>query len=171
MWSLRTSASGSRGKSLSIVAALCLLAVPCAAAAMFALDTGRNDLSEWQSAKQETAQGSEQEERARKERQNEDVKESAEGRRKKEESAKGQLDQPKLAREAKLTMEQALQYATNYQPGAVLESRLWREKEEVAYKVLILDRDAAESKITLVVVSGLDGRVLKTERGIIAPPK
>ena len=53
----------------------------------------------------------------------------------------------------------------------MLESRLWREKEEVAYKVLILDRDGAESKITLLVISGLDGRVLKTEHGVIAPPK
>ena len=117
MWSLRTSASGSRGKSLSIVAVLCLLAVPCAAAAMFALDAGRNDPSEWQSAKQETAQGiSQDEERARKERQSEGGKESAEARRKKEESLK-QLDQPKLVREAKISMEQALQYATNNQPG------------------------------------------------------
>ena len=167
MSSLRKKASGSRAKSLSVVAFLCLLAVPCVAAAAFALDSGRNNLSAQQAGKQETAQGTESEERARRERRKEGGKENAERGRKKEEASKEGLDQPKLAREAKITMEQALQFATNYQAGAVLEGRLVRERDEVAYKVLILDGGGTDGKITLVVISGLDGRVVKTERGVV----
>ncbi|HVG30549.1 MAG TPA: hypothetical protein VM864_12655 [Pyrinomonadaceae bacterium] len=167
MSSLRTKASSSRGKWLSIVASLCLLAVPCVAAAVSALDDGRNDRGAQQAAKQENAQGAEREERARRERQKEGGKESAERERKNELAAAERLDQSRLAREAKITMEQALQFATGHQPGIALESRLGRERDEVAYKVLILDRDATEGQITLLIISGLDGRVLKTERGVI----
>ena len=164
---LTKSASSSRRRSLSIVVVLCLLAVPCVAAAVFALNPRSGDLSAQQGVKQETVQITEQEERARKERRNEGRDENVERERKKEAAYKERLEQPRLAREAKITMEQALQYATNYQPGTVLEGRLGRERDEVAYKVLILDKDGIEGKVTLVIISGLDGRVIKTEREVI----
>lgn len=164
---LRKSASSSRSKRLSIVAVLCLIAVPCVAAAVIALNTGRNELSAPESGKQETGQISEQEERARKERQNGGGKENAERQGKEQKAFRERLEQPKLAREAKITMEQALSFATNHQPGAALEARLAREKDEVAYKILILDKDGVEGKVTFVVISGLDGRVIKTENEVI----
>lgn len=167
MSSLRNFASSSRQKSLSIVAVLCLLAVPCVAAAVYVLNTDGNNLSAQESGKQETRQISEQEERARKERLNGGGKENLERQGKKEQAVKEHLNQPRLAKEAKINMEQALSFATNHQPGMVLEARLGRERDEVAYKVLILDKDGIEGKVTLVVISGLDGRVIKTENEVI----
>ena len=165
---LRKLASSSRRRGLSIVAVLCFLAVPCVAAAVFVLKTDSDNLSVQERGKQETGQMSEQEERARKERLAAGGKENAERQGKEQKAFKERLDQPKLAKEAKITMEQALPIATNHQPGMVLEARLGRERDEVAYKVLVLDKDGTEGKVTLVVISGLDGRVIKTETAVIS---
>lgn len=156
---LRKSESSSRQKSLLIITAISLFATLCMTVAVFALGVGAHKVSAQQSKSQESAQNNEQEERARKERQG-----------KKEEGAGERLDQPKLAREAKITMAQALQTALNHQPGTVLEARLAREKgenSEVTFKVLILDSDRTDGKVSFVIVSGLDGRVIKTEGAYI----
>lgn len=72
------------------------------------------------------------------------------------------LEKEKMAAEARITMEQAIQNALNHQPGTLAEKGIGRNKEgEVVYKIFIRD---AGGNMTVVIVSGLDGRVIKTEK-------
>ncbi|MEP6901553.1 MAG: M56 family metallopeptidase [Actinomycetota bacterium] len=75
------------------------------------------------------------------------------------------LEQAQFAKEAKISMEQAIQIATNSQPGAVIESKLARTPNEVVYVILILDKDAAEEgNSTKIIISALDGQVITINR-------
>jgi beta-lactamase regulating signal transducer with metallopeptidase domain/uncharacterized membrane protein YkoI len=75
--------------------------------------------------------------------------------------------QSELAKEAKVTMQQAIQIATSQQPGTVMECRLIGEKlvgerDTVLYVVTVLSSNETESTTTRVVISAIDGRVVKT---------
>jgi uncharacterized membrane protein YkoI len=74
------------------------------------------------------------------------------------------IRQAELARDAKISMQQAIQIASNQYPGTVLNSRLTRELGQACYVLSILSENGAGSTLTLVVMSATDGNVLKTER-------
>jgi beta-lactamase regulating signal transducer with metallopeptidase domain len=190
---LRKSELNLHKKSLLIIAGLLL--IPCVMAAMFTFRIGINSVSAQQTEKQETSPNKEEDERLAnikremeerqknggdvlelkqkleaelKERQNNDSDDLKEHREKEEKFMR--LEQSKFAREAKISMEQAIQTATGFQPGTVIESKLSRnvdKADEVIYKITILDKDSTEGNVTFIAVSGIDGRVIKTERGFI----
>ena len=70
--------------------------------------------------------------------------------------------QAELAKQANITMQQAIQTATNQYPGTVLESRLVRESNQACYLLTILSDNGGEATITRVLMSAIDGTVLKT---------
>jgi len=74
-------------------------------------------------------------------------------------------DQAKLAREAQVPMDQAIQTALVSHPGAVLDSRLVRERGIPMYRIVVLNKDSADGSVTFVLVSGQDGQIVKTENG------
>jgi pyruvate/2-oxoglutarate dehydrogenase complex dihydrolipoamide acyltransferase (E2) component len=69
--------------------------------------------------------------------------------------------QSELAKQANITMQQAIQIATNQYPGTVLESRLVRERNQACYVLTILSDNGTEATITRVLMSAIDGTVLK----------
>lgn len=74
------------------------------------------------------------------------------------------LEKEKMAAEARITMDQAIQNALNHQPGTLAEKGIGRTREgEVVYKIFVRD---AGGNMTLVIVSGVDGRVIKTEKAL-----
>jgi len=75
--------------------------------------------------------------------------------------AKHQIE---LVKEAKITMAQAIQFATYHQPGTVLECRLGRERDEVVYHVVIVSGEGTESGNTHVQISAIDGRVIRSDK-------
>jgi uncharacterized membrane protein YkoI len=72
--------------------------------------------------------------------------------------------QAELVKEAKVTMAQAIQFATYHQPGTVLECRLGRERDEVVYHVVIVSGEGTESGNTHVQISAIDGRVIRSDK-------
>ena len=72
--------------------------------------------------------------------------------------------QAELVKEAKITMAQAIQFATYHQPGTVLECRLGRERDEVVYHVVIISGEGKESATTHLQISAIDGRVMNSEK-------
>jgi len=206
---LKKSESNLYRKTLLMIAAGALLAVPCVVAAFFGLNLGISSVSAQQTETPESLQEHREREekivKERKEKLEREMKElqviqpdgsdlsepgsdlaarkrmlekqvmefrnspeDVERRREKEEKiAAERAEQSKLAKETKITMEQAIQLATNTQPGVVFSSHLGRANGEVVYRVFVLDKDGAEGSGTLVVVSGLDGRVIKTEKGFL----
>jgi len=72
--------------------------------------------------------------------------------------------QAELLKEAKITMAQAIQFATYHQPGTVLECRLGRERDDVVYHVVIVSAEGTESANTHVQISAIDGRVIRSEK-------
>ncbi len=69
--------------------------------------------------------------------------------------------QAELAKQANISMQQAIQIATNQYPGTVLESRLVRERDQACYVLAILSDNGTETATTLVIVSAIDGSVIK----------
>ena len=69
--------------------------------------------------------------------------------------------QSELAKQANITMQQAIQIATNQYPGTVLESRLVRESNQACYLLTIISDDGTETATTRVLMSAIDGSVLK----------
>ena len=69
--------------------------------------------------------------------------------------------QAELAKQANITMQQAIQIATTRYPGTVLESRLVRERNQACYVLTILSDNGTEATITRVLMSAIDGTVLK----------
>jgi beta-lactamase regulating signal transducer with metallopeptidase domain/biotin carboxyl carrier protein/uncharacterized membrane protein YkoI len=69
--------------------------------------------------------------------------------------------QAELAKQANITMQQAIQIATNQYPGTVLESRLVRESNQACYLLTILSDNGTETTTTRVLISAIDGSVLK----------
>jgi pyruvate/2-oxoglutarate dehydrogenase complex dihydrolipoamide acyltransferase (E2) component len=70
--------------------------------------------------------------------------------------------QAELAKQANITMQQAIQIATNQYPGTVLESRLVRESNQACYLLTILSDNGTEATITRVLMSAIDGSIIKT---------
>ena len=75
------------------------------------------------------------------------------------------MDQAKLAKEAQVPMDQAIQTALIGHPGAVLDSRLVRERGIPMYRIVVLDKNSADGSVTFILVSGQDGQIVKTENG------
>lgn len=99
------------------------------------------------------------EERAREERESQDPEFQAKIRAELEARAKWQAN---LAKEAQITMQQAIQIATSQYPGTVMESRLVREfRDQVCYYLLILSDNGTETTSTRVFVSAINGGVIK----------
>lgn len=81
-------------------------------------------------------------------------------------------DRADLARQAKISMDQAIQIATSKVPGKVLECSLVGERRkegeakptQALYRVVILGGDEANTLATYIWVSALDGTIVKTEK-------
>jgi uncharacterized membrane protein YkoI len=72
--------------------------------------------------------------------------------------------QIELARQAKITMQQAVRIATDRQSGTVMECSLARERDMVFYRVLIVSGDEAETISTRVLVDANNGQIIKSFR-------
>jgi pyruvate/2-oxoglutarate dehydrogenase complex dihydrolipoamide acyltransferase (E2) component len=72
--------------------------------------------------------------------------------------------QAELAKQATITMQQAIQIATSQTPGTVLESRLVRERNLPCYVLTILSDTGGETTTTRVLISGIDGSVIKATK-------
>jgi len=75
--------------------------------------------------------------------------------------------QAELAKLANITMQQAIQIAMSQQSGTVMECRLIGErpageKDQVLYILTIVSGDESESATTRMLISAVDGRVVKT---------
>jgi beta-lactamase regulating signal transducer with metallopeptidase domain/uncharacterized membrane protein YkoI len=75
--------------------------------------------------------------------------------------------QSELAKMANITMQQAIQIAMSQQSGTVMECRLIGErpageKDQVFYILTIVSGDEPESASTRMLISAIDGRVVKT---------
>jgi len=91
--------------------------------------------------------------------------------REREQQAKQQAE---LARQAKISMDQAIQIAVSQSPGKVFECSLvgerWEGQGELAkpsrvfYHVVILTGDEAKPTTTHVLVSALDGTIVKADK-------
>jgi uncharacterized membrane protein YkoI len=196
---LRKSRSSIRRSQWLLAAACMLLTLPCAAAAAFAIhfdvtpqaasliaQIPSTELLE----RQETPapEAKQRELRARQEREEREVKEHAlkermkldpqfreemEQREKREREARAK-QQAELVRLARISMEQAIQTATNQQPGKVLECGLvgehWEAPGKLAkdglifYHVVIHSGDEANPTVTHIWVNAIDGSILKTEK-------
>ena len=100
-------------------------------------------------------------ERARAEMESQDPELIAHRRAEREAMAKRQAE---LVKEARITMQQAIQIATNQYPGTVLESRLVREGplHQASYIVTILSDNGAETTTTRVLMSAIDGSIINS---------
>ncbi|MFL6209714.1 MAG: M56 family metallopeptidase [Pyrinomonadaceae bacterium] len=170
-----------RRKKLLCLTVATTLVVACIAATTFALEIGfdrwdtaaasvgqeqRSEAARTEAQEVEVRKKREMEERQMKRRSGEEPTLSPaerEERAKKEEVEREM--RARTAKEVKLSMAQAIQLATNYQAGTVIESNLMRLKDQPAYRVMILSGDWPDTTITLVVVSAVDGQLLKTETG------
>ena len=70
--------------------------------------------------------------------------------------------QAELAREARVSMDQAIQLALNQHAGKVVECMLVKEMNEVMYRLIIVNGDNPGIRV-YVFLSGMDGRIVKTE--------
>lgn len=70
--------------------------------------------------------------------------------------------QAELAKKANVTMQQAIQIAMNQQAGTVMECRLIGEQDQVLYILTVVSGDEPESPSTHMLISAVDGRVVKT---------
>jgi len=74
------------------------------------------------------------------------------------------LDKEKLAKSANISMEQAIELALAANPGTLKEKGIGSVNGEVVFKILIRDEvESADHNASLVFVSGIDGRIVKTE--------
>lgn len=144
-------------KNILLAAASLFLAVSCLAATPFALGINFNP----QEARQEARQREEREQQERRRQEGEGVKNEELEARRQQERAKMQAT---LAKEAKITMGQAIQFATYQQPGTVLECRLVRERGEIFFNVVVFSGNDVENNTAYIQISAVDGRILKTEK-------
>lgn len=74
--------------------------------------------------------------------------------------------QAELAKEARITMPQAIQIVTNQYPGTVLESRLVREgpQHQASYILTILSDNGVETTTTRVLMSAIDGSIINARK-------
>src|SRR4029453_11095481 len=66
-----------------------------------------------------------------------------------------------LAKQATVTMQQAIQIALSQHPGTVLETRLIRERGQACYFIGILTENGAETNTISVLVNAIDGSILR----------
>jgi uncharacterized membrane protein YkoI len=72
------------------------------------------------------------------------------------------------AKWAKIPMEQAIQIATSQNPGSVMQCNLYGEREDkVVYEVIVLTGDEPNLAFMHVIVSAIDGAILKTEKEML----
>jgi len=186
--------SGRRRKTLLLIAACLLLALPCVGAAAFAFHFDVYPQNQTAAGQQEPAQETTQrEKRAReekelRERAANEARERAEREgnaefqgeelkvkvlREREEREIRAKQQAELVKLAKINMDQAIQIATSQYPGKVLECSLvgehWEsagklaKDGEIFYQLLILSADD-KSSATHLLVSAIDGRIIKAEK-------
>jgi uncharacterized membrane protein YkoI len=72
-----------------------------------------------------------------------------------------------LAKKANITMQQAIQIAMSQQPGTVMQCRLIGEqpageRDQVFYILTIVSGDDQKSASTTMLISAVDGRVVRT---------
>ena len=72
--------------------------------------------------------------------------------------------QAMLAKQAKITMDQAIQYAVNQHPGTPTECVLGRERGEVLYMVNILSGEGDDINTIRVWVSAIDGLIITANK-------
>jgi beta-lactamase regulating signal transducer with metallopeptidase domain/uncharacterized membrane protein YkoI len=198
--SLLRKRNSSRRRTQWLLAAACmLLTLPCAVAAAFAIHVDvapqaasliaeipstelleRQETPTLEAKRRELRERQEREERALKERA---LKEHANldsqyreemeqhEKREREERAKQQAE---LVRLARISMEQAIQTATNQQPGKVLECGLVGERWEapgklakdglIFYHVVIHSGEETNPTVTHIWVNAIDGSIMKTEK-------
>jgi beta-lactamase regulating signal transducer with metallopeptidase domain/uncharacterized membrane protein YkoI len=84
-------------------------------------------------------------------------------RRKAEREAEAR-QQIELAKQATISMQRAIDTVTTQFPGTVLESRLVRERNQPCYRFVILSDNGSEANKTFVIMSAVDGSVLKVEK-------
>jgi beta-lactamase regulating signal transducer with metallopeptidase domain/uncharacterized membrane protein YkoI len=80
----------------------------------------------------------------------------------KEEGGAERKEAAQTAREAKITMEQAIQIAKAQQGGTVIDSRLTRERGQATYIIAILSGDENNPATTRFLISAIDGSVMDT---------
>lgn len=71
-----------------------------------------------------------------------------------------------LTQQAKVSKAEAIEIATGFQPGTVIESEFGQTDEGLVYKILIRNQDATRGNVTRLTIDALDGRIIKTWRGI-----
>jgi uncharacterized membrane protein YkoI len=71
-------------------------------------------------------------------------------------------ERQEAAKQAKITLDQAIQIASSQQPGRAVEGSLRREGDTILYRVVILPGD--ESRATQVFVNALDGKVVSVQK-------
>jgi uncharacterized membrane protein YkoI len=77
-------------------------------------------------------------------------------------------DTEKLASEANVKMDQAIETALTSHPGKLREKGIGRMNGEIVYKILIITAEGTpDSNATMVIVSGADGRIIKSENTLI----
>ena len=166
---LRKSTLSASRKRLLLIAALLLLALPCGVAAAFALRVGTPSTNaatigqepserEKRELKERKERLSLEEHKAREERESQDPEIQAKRRLERELKAKIQHE---LAKQARVTIEQAIQIAKNQQPGTVMECRLVGEHNMVFYFLTIVSGEDTENNTYHVQVNALDGQVIK----------
>jgi uncharacterized membrane protein YkoI len=65
-------------------------------------------------------------------------------------------------------MEQAIQIAVSQNPGAVMQCNLYGEREDkVIYEVIVLTGDEQNPVFAHVIVSAIDGTILKSEKEML----
>ena len=85
----------------------------------------------------------------------------ANARAERESRAKRQIE---LAKQAKITMQQAVRIANSRQPGTVIECSLGREKDTVFYRVSIISGGEKETVSTRLFINAIDGQVISVNR-------
>ncbi|HEY7182354.1 MAG TPA: M56 family metallopeptidase [Blastocatellia bacterium] len=70
--------------------------------------------------------------------------------------------QAELAKKANITMQQAIQIAMSQQTGTVMECRLIGELDQVLYILTVVSGDEPAGPSTHMLISAVDGRVVKT---------
>jgi uncharacterized membrane protein YkoI len=118
-------------------------------------------LEQKQKEERRAAEARMREEKERAERESQDPEIVAHRKAEREAMAKRLAD---LAKEAKISMQQAIQIATSQYPGTVLNSRLARERDQPWYILSIISDNGAQTTTTLVVMSAIDGSIFKVEK-------
>jgi beta-lactamase regulating signal transducer with metallopeptidase domain len=170
---LRKPELNTRWKRLLLIVVSLLLLVPCVAAATYAM---RFDV---ETNAQEPVAQQEQKEKVEMKRREGDMEEMIDPRMREERERKerGEMEmrevrQAALVRLAKINMDQAIQIATNQQPGKVLfcslEATHWKEPGKLAddgfvfYHVMIAFENSEGA--AHIWVNAIDGSIIKTEK-------